>query len=182
MVSADIFIITVSLLTDTIASVGLETVKRDRQAEDEHEEIHAAKRLKADDEDKIANELCNMAGGDEEDGLQIKVDTTPMDEYSINLWDAAYRKDRQPLVSGFLIIFSSHDDLKFLQLEGCRCVACLYHTRAYIHHLLKSKELLAEILLYHHNQYQLQELFCVAREQIRHSTFSQWKAELLGER
>lgn len=72
--------------------------KRDRENENDEESV-ASKRTKADEDDKLSSALCNLAGGDEEDGLQIKVDTTPVDEYSINLWDAVYRKDRSPLVS-----------------------------------------------------------------------------------
>ena len=37
------------------------------------------------------------------------------------------------------------------------------HTRAYIHHLLKSKELLADVLLHAHNQHQVLILFRRAR-------------------
>jgi len=54
---------------------------------------------------------------------------------ALNLWDARHRKDERPLVS------------------GCGCHACRHHSRAYIHHLLQAKELLAEVLLYAHNQH-----------------------------
>lgn len=68
---------------------------------------------------------------------------------SISLWDAKYREDVQPLV------------------PGCECHACKHYTRAYIHHLLKCKELLSEVLLYSHNQYQVHKLFGVVRKSIR---------------
>jgi queuine tRNA-ribosyltransferase len=45
------------------------------------------------------------------------------------------------------------------QMPGCQCHACKNFTRAYIHHLLKAKELLGDVLLYTHNQHQVLSLF-----------------------
>lgn len=59
---------------------------------------------------------------------------------TINLTDEVFKKDLTPL------------------LRGCECHACRNHTRAYIHHLLNTKEMLAEILLYTHNQFHLLRL------------------------
>jgi|UniRef100_A0A7S2U6Z2 tRNA-guanine family transglycosylase len=61
----------------------------------------------------------------------------------MNLKHVQYAKDMSPLV------------------KGCRCMACKddRHSRAYIHHLIKTKELLAEILLNGHNLHQLLLLF-----------------------
>ncbi len=39
--------------------------------------------------------------------------------------------------------------------ESCTHPACRLHSRAYIHHLLIAKEILGEVLIYHHNQFQL---------------------------
>ena len=49
-------------------------------------------------------------------------------------------------------------------LAGCTCHACRHHTRAYIHHLIRAKEMLGEILMYGHNQHQLIRLFDVCRD------------------
>jgi queuine tRNA-ribosyltransferase subunit QTRTD1 len=49
-------------------------------------------------------------------------------------------------------------DVKPLVL-GCSCHACRNHTRAYIHHLQNSRELLGEVLLFNHNLHQLLGLF-----------------------
>ena len=38
---------------------------------------------------------------------------------------------------------------------SCTHPACRLHSRAYIHHLLLAKEILGEVLIYHHNQFQL---------------------------
>ena len=51
----------------------------------------------------------------------------------ICLEDKAFARDTAPFV------------------EGCSCLACTDHKRAYLHHLINAKELLAEILLFVHN-------------------------------
>lgn len=51
----------------------------------------------------------------------------------ICLEDKAFARDTAPFV------------------EGCSCLACTEHKRAYLHHLINAKELLAEILLFVHN-------------------------------
>mmetsp|Transcript_4481 Transcript_4481/g.6611 ORF Transcript_4481/g.6611 Transcript_4481/m.6611 type:complete len:103 (-) Transcript_4481:46-354(-) len=45
-------------------------------------------------------------------------------------------------------------------LPGCTCVACQgdKHSKAYIHHLVQAKEMLAEILLFGHNLHHLLQL------------------------
>ena len=60
---------------------------------------------------------------------------------AINLWDKIHRKDLGPI----------H--------QNCSCHACKHHTRAYVHHLLHANEMLADILLYCHNQHQTVQLF-----------------------
>ena len=37
--------------------------------------------------------------------------------------------------------------------EGCGCYTCTNYSRAYLHHLLKAKEMLASTLLTIHNEY-----------------------------
>lgn len=57
---------------------------------------------------------------------------------SINLSDERHRTDPQPILS------------------GCMCHTCKNgYSRAYLYHLLKSKEMLAEVLIYSHNQHTL---------------------------
>jgi queuine tRNA-ribosyltransferase len=64
-------------------------------------------------------------------------------------------------------------------LVGCQCHACRYHTKAYIHHLLKSKELTAYVLLYQHNQYQLLRKKAQAGSALSHDSFDSWKSSIL---
>ena len=60
----------------------------------------------------------------------------------MNMNDKRYARDTRPLV------------------PGCSCLACNNNefSRAYIHHLVQAKELLAEILLFSHNLHNLLEL------------------------
>jgi queuine tRNA-ribosyltransferase subunit QTRTD1 len=51
------------------------------------------------------------------------------DNNKLNLRDICYRLDVQPV------------------LPGCDCYTCTKHTRAYIHHLLNTHEMLANVLL-----------------------------------
>lgn len=61
----------------------------------------------------------------------------------IDLSDEKYARDISPL------------------LEGCQCMSCkdARYNKAYVHHLIKANELLAQILLFGHNLYQLLTLF-----------------------
>ncbi|XP_061739886.1 queuine tRNA-ribosyltransferase accessory subunit 2 [Nerophis ophidion] len=60
-------------------------------------------------------------------------DPTQMTSFEMDLKDKRYREDFGPLV------------------EGCGCYCCRNHQRAYLHHLLVTKELLAPVLLAIHN-------------------------------
>lgn len=52
---------------------------------------------------------------------------------TINLWDEKYFDDHSPM------------------LAGCPCSSCCNYKRSYVHHLLKSHEMLAGVLLMMHN-------------------------------
>lgn len=56
-------------------------------------------------------------------------------------------------------------------LKNCSCLACQKHTRAYIHHLYKTSELLGPILLMMHNLHHLMQFFtnihcCIANDNL----------------
>lgn len=124
------------------------------------------KRLATDDTDEVAESQSTdvSSAASKKAKRDVNVDTTitssAADNCSVNLWSTIYKKDTRPLV------------------EGCQCHACKHHTRAYIHHLLLSKEMLAELLLFHHNQHQLLQLFDTARSRIGSGTFDSWSAQL----
>jgi len=66
----------------------------------------------------------------------------------VNLWNRAFRTDTRPLV------------------PGCACPACKDHTRAYVHHLLQTHEILATVLLHMHNLFCTNAWFATMREAI----------------
>ncbi|KAL4759450.1 tRNA-ribosyltransferase family protein [Aspergillus foveolatus] len=55
--------------------------------------------------------------------------------------------------------------------ESCACYACQNHHRAYIHHLLSAKEMLAWTLLQIHNYYTMDLFFANVRKSIERGTF-----------
>ena len=89
----------------------------------------------------------------------------------LNLWDNVHMKILEPI------------------LEGCQCHACKNHTKAYIHHLLLANEMLADILIYCHNQHQVVQFFNKMRslrkedEDDKNSCFlkfEQWSSALIS--
>ncbi|KAJ6636688.1 Queuine tRNA-ribosyltransferase accessory subunit 2 [Pseudolycoriella hygida] len=58
-------------------------------------------------------------------------------------------------------------------LSGCNCLTCQKHTRAYIHHLINTKELLASILLMIHNSHHFIEFFKTIRQSIASGNFQE---------
>jgi queuine tRNA-ribosyltransferase len=67
------------------------------------------------------------------------------------------------------------DDPRPLQ-EGCRCPACTKFSRAYLHHLQRSEEMLGPILLTWHNLTYYQDLMAGMRDAIAASKFADFAA------
>lgn len=70
------------------------------------------------------------------------------------------------------------DDTKPIE-EDCKCEACMNYTRAYIRHLLKSKEMLGLRLCVMHNLYYYNHLMETIRYSIRNNIWSQTKNKLI---
>ncbi|XP_012537073.1 queuine tRNA-ribosyltransferase accessory subunit 2 [Monomorium pharaonis] len=62
--------------------------------------------------------------------------------------------------------------------KQCKCLACQNHTRAYIHHLHHTKEMLALVLLMIHNIHHYLQFFNVIRNSIKTGTFSQLQTKI----
>jgi queuine tRNA-ribosyltransferase len=64
---------------------------------------------------------------------------------------------------------------------SCGCPACTLHTRAYLHHLVKSNEMLGKILLSLHNLHQLVRFSSAMGQAIRDGCFAEdfapWEAD-----
>jgi len=63
--------------------------------------------------------------------------------------------------------------------EGCECPTCTNHTRAYVHHLFRTKEMLGPILASMHNLYFLTNLTKQIRQHIIDGTFEQFRVSFL---
>ncbi|KAK5581496.1 hypothetical protein RB653_001529 [Dictyostelium firmibasis] len=86
------------------------------------------------------------------------------EENKINLWDSKFVIDATPII------------------KGCECFTCIQHTKAYIHHLLNTHEMLAEVLLTIHNVSHYLGFFEEIRRVIKDSQFSEYKKLFLEKR
>ena len=79
----------------------------------------------------------------------------------LNLFNAKYETDSRPIE------------------EGCECPACKYHSRAYIRHLLKAKEMLGMRLCVLHNLYFYNTMMEEIRYAIEAGIYAEYKAKKL---
>jgi queuine tRNA-ribosyltransferase subunit QTRTD1 len=85
--------------------------------------------------------------------MTFAIETTDQtNTYEINLRDAKYVDDFQPI------------------LIGCDCLSCTKYSRAYIHHLLSVHELLGPILVMIHNVYHYLRFFEKIRSCVQSNT------------
>ena len=77
---------------------------------------------------------------------------------ALDMWSDAYATDLSPL------------------REGCQCYTCKHHHRAYLSHLLKTKEMLSWVLLQLHNYHVIDAFFENIRLSIESGNFSRDKA------
>ncbi|XP_015196650.2 queuine tRNA-ribosyltransferase accessory subunit 2 isoform X1 [Lepisosteus oculatus] len=73
----------------------------------------------------------------------------PGSPFEMNLRDTRYREDLNPV------------------RPGCSCYCCRTHSRAYVHHLLVTNELLAGVLLMLHNLHHYSRFFQALREALQ---------------
>ncbi|NWS68787.1 QTRT2 ribosyltransferase, partial [Crotophaga sulcirostris] len=95
--------------------------------------------------------------GAEEDQNEITKPDPEMTPFEIFLKDKRYQDDFSPV------------------LEGCTCYCCQRHTRAYIHHLLVTNELLAGVLLMMHNFQHYFSFFSAIQDALRDNKLDQLK-------
>ncbi|XP_031469009.1 queuine tRNA-ribosyltransferase accessory subunit 2 isoform X2 [Phasianus colchicus] len=95
--------------------------------------------------------------GTEEDKEEVVKADPEMTPFEIFLKEKRYYDDFRPL------------------LEGCTCYCCQRHTRAYLHHLLVSNELLAGVLLMMHNFQHYFSFFSTIRDALRDDKLDQLK-------
>ncbi|MBO9464487.1 tRNA guanosine(34) transglycosylase Tgt [Tropicibacter sp. R15_0] len=66
--------------------------------------------------------------------------------------------------------------------ENCTCPACRNYSRAYLHHVFKSNEMIAGMLLTWHNLHYFQQIMQEMRDAIAAGTFDAWEAEFHAQR
>lgn len=66
--------------------------------------------------------------------------------------------------------------------EGCSCPACSNYSRAYLHHVFRSQEIISSMLLTWHNLQYYQDLMAGMREAIGAGSFAAWQASFHQDR
>ncbi|HDR27353.1 tRNA guanosine(34) transglycosylase Tgt [Rhodovulum sp.] len=61
--------------------------------------------------------------------------------------------------------------------EACTCPACRNYSRAYLHHVFRSQEIIASMLLTWHNLHYYQEIMSGMRAAISEGRFAAWQAD-----
>ena len=63
---------------------------------------------------------------------------------------------------------------------ACRCPACRYYSRAYLHHVVKAGEIIASMLLTAHNLTFFQDVMAMLRAAIANGTAKKAAADFLA--
>lgn len=66
--------------------------------------------------------------------------------------------------------------------ENCSCPACKSYSRAYLHHVFRSQEILSSMLLTWHNLQYYQDIMASMREAIMKGVFEAWQSEFYTSR
>ena len=61
--------------------------------------------------------------------------------------------------------------------EACTCPACRTYSRAYLHHVFRSQEIISSMLLTWHNLQYYQDIMAGMREAIAAGTFAAWQSD-----
>ncbi|GMH38298.1 hypothetical protein BSKO_06182 [Bryopsis sp. KO-2023] len=86
------------------------------------------------------------------------------DDTKINMLSLKHRLDSSPV------------------LKGCECYCCQRHSRAYIHHLIQTHEMLGSVLLHMHNTHHMLKFFESVRSSIHNGVFSEHVEKLASRR
>jgi queuine tRNA-ribosyltransferase len=66
--------------------------------------------------------------------------------------------------------------------ENCGCPACSSYSRAYLHHVFRSQEMISSMLLTWHNLHYYQDIMAGMRKAIASGTFSNWQSDFHANR
>jgi len=105
--------------------------------------LHLTRRNAAIDADVLFS--VDLDGVDPEIEQDILKSST---SFELKLSEPQYKEDFSPISS------------------NCNCYTCLNHTRAYVNHLIATKELLAPVMLTIHNTFSYSRFFNLVRESV----------------
>jgi queuine tRNA-ribosyltransferase len=66
--------------------------------------------------------------------------------------------------------------------DACTCPACTKYSRAYLHHVFRSQEMISSMLLTWHNLHYFQQIMDGMRKAIAAGTFTRWQADFHANR
>ena len=66
--------------------------------------------------------------------------------------------------------------------EACTCPACRSYSRAYLHHVFRSQEIISSMLLTWHNLHYYQQIMSGMRDAIAAGRFDDWQSDFHAER
>ncbi len=116
-------------------------------------------------------------------GVGTPIDILNAVERGVDMFDCVLptRNARNSQVftsKGVLNLLNAKYGDDFIPIDpDCHCQVCRVHTRAYIRHLFKAKEMLAARLTTYHNLYFYHALMAAIRRAIHSNTFLDFKAE-----
>ncbi|KAL6442808.1 hypothetical protein ACFW04_002699 [Cataglyphis niger] len=82
------------------------------------------------------------------------------DQYKMSIVEKRYKDDFSPIC------------------KKCECLTCQNHTRAYLHHLHHTKEMLGLVLLMIHNTHHYLQFFIAIRDSIKNGTFNHLQTKI----
>jgi queuine tRNA-ribosyltransferase len=107
-------------------------------------------------------------------------------EAGIDLFDCVFptrtaRNAQVFTLSGPLSLRNEKYRMDFQPIDGdCRCETCRNHTRSYLRHLFKAREIEAAVLATHHNLAFIQDLVRSIRDAVRQGEFMRFKQSFLA--
>jgi queuine tRNA-ribosyltransferase len=118
-------------------------------------------------------------------GLGTPEDLLEAVEQGVDMFDCVFptRAGRTGLAftkRGRLVVRNAPFRLDFSPLDpDCLCYVCKHYTRAYIHHLIHAREMLASILLSYHNVYFMIQLMKEVQKAVKEGRFKPFKESYL---
>ncbi len=67
-------------------------------------------------------------------------------------------------------------------MKNCTCPACTGYSRAYLHHVFRSNEMISGMLLTWHNLHYFQQIMQGMRDAITAGTFDAWETDFHAQR